>query len=178
MGVGHRPAHRCAPENRVIAKGNALHINEIPGIGAHPGVIAGIFTERTFVHEFIRIHFAFHNDFGVGRYRQINGFTLDDFSRLAAQSAVNIILGSKGRYPGCSQDKQQRVASDHSRNRHRFFHGLIFFEHDIGMLAFDKLGADLIFIKQLAAIGSQIDPAAFRILADDEVRGSEVTTAV
>ena len=178
MGIGHRPAHRGAPENRVAAVSDALNINEIAGIGAHPGVIAGIFPEGALVHEFVGIHFAFHNDFRMGRYRQIDGFTLDHLSRFSTQGAVYVIFGYKSRYPGRSQYKEQRVAPDHSGHRHGFFHGLIFFKHDIGMLAFDKLSAQFIFTKKLAAISTHIDPVGFRIFTDDEMRSSEETTAV
>ena len=46
------------------------------------------------------------------------------------------------------------------------------------MLAFDKLRAEFIFTKKLAAISTHIDPVGFRIFTDDEMRSSEETTAV
>ncbi len=45
------------------------------------------------------------------------------------------------------------------------------------MLAFDKHGAQLVFAQKLAAIGSQVDPAGFRVFADDEMGRAHITSA-
>ena len=46
------------------------------------------------------------------------------------------------------------------------------------MFAFNKHGAHLIFAKQLAAVGSQVYPAGFRVFADDEMGRAHITSAV
>ena len=46
------------------------------------------------------------------------------------------------------------------------------------MFALDELGADFVLSQKLAAVSPQVDPAGFRILADEEMGGSDITAAV
>ena len=178
MGIGHGPAHGGGHKDRVVPVGHTIDLDKISGVGADAGIIPGIFPERTFGHKGLGIHFAFDDDLGRGRNRQVIGLRLDDLDGPTPDRAGQIIFGFKGRQAGRTHEEQQGVAADHHGHRHGFFHGLVFLEHDIGMFAFDKLGPQMILVQQLQPVGPQIDPAGIRVFGDDEVGRAEKTPPV
>ena len=125
-------------------------------------------------------YLPFQGYLGVGRDGQSGEFTRDDLLRLPLQPAGDIQFGYVPIVNGVLNGglKEPRVNTYHRHHRAGLSLLVIFLHYDTAILTLGRVDACGGLIMELQPIGAQVHPSGIRVLHNDGVAGSYVSTPI
>src|SRR4029453_18698350 len=121
-------------------------------------VVAHPFAKRPFRPRLTGNGFTFENDFRIGRDRKPGKRSLDNFLRLAPDTAGKVVLRNSTGQRACRQQIEKRVLATHDGELGALSPFKILVTMNAPVFAFGDLAADGFFILDLATIGTEIIP--------------------
>src|ERR1051325_2792946 len=172
-----RTAWRRAQNNRVVAVIDALDLDDRLGTLV-ARVIAGPLAEWTFGPRLVENNVAFDRDLGSRRNREAGVLAFEDFERLAAHAADELVFRHAVGNFDAAGEKRERVMAERHRDLAVPAGVQIFLALDAPVLAGRDVEADRVLVVDHDAVGAVIHPTLVGVFGDVDAAGADVASAV
>ena len=143
---------------------NAVDFDEIAIFRADARVVPRVFPERAFRHELVGIDLTLDDDLGPGRDGQVYRLALYHLDRLPRMAPTKSSSDTKAEIRAAPLIKKKGVAADDVGDGHRLLHRGILLQHDVRMLSFYELRAEVVLVQELPPVSprfTQLESVSF-----------------
>ena len=151
MSVGNRLPYRGGPENWLLAPEYPLNVEDLlwPLFTLRAGVIPGVFAERTFFAEIVRIDKPLQDDLSVRRQLESCEIALEDFAGFLPKRADDVVFIDLSSHERRRDEKMDCVHAYHRGSRHFGAVLFVLVKMEVRVLPLDNLNTAVITIMDL-----------------------------